>query len=308
LFTPILAVALALSPTAAVNWLSFEGRVEVGALNGYTSYLGNYSGVDGGGSAELGIFLGRPLVDDGAPLTLQPFLQRTARVYLYAGGGGYSRDGDAVVERGRNGRASISIEGYPHPNLYLAANLGLRYDRAEVEPDRFGMFYRQTVGQWRIPVSVTAGLRLGDALFGIQYRIAPSQYEILVPVSLGMKKPEFKVSNWRDLALFARAVVKNRLDLSASVEMVEQGAQATLNAGIFFGAQRLTSLELGINGGASGTCQTAGGFVGISHWISRRMGIGVGYQPNWNRCDSPSDGSPDQITEHIFSLRIFGRR
>src|SRR5579884_2700108 len=135
----LLTLALALPPTGEASQLSLDlsanftyfslsWPVSTGAL------AGDGRAVEGGGSFAATFYLGRPVIDDDAPLSLQPFLQRASVVTLALAGSGFSLTSPGFDRTGSSGLVSADVAGYVTRRLYLGADVGLEFDRAQDTP------------------------------------------------------------------------------------------------------------------------------------------------------------------------------
>jgi hypothetical protein len=84
----------------------------------------SYSGWHGGGEAAATWFVGRPLVDDATPLTLQSYLQRLSRLSLGFGGSGFSGKDTATAYEHSGSTLFTSLGGHLYRGwLVLGAEL-----------------------------------------------------------------------------------------------------------------------------------------------------------------------------------------
>jgi hypothetical protein len=301
LLAGLLAWGLSLAPTEA------PVRLELSADGAFT-----YTGITPGGPAaasvtdefgqgglgrlRVSVFPGRPLVDDDAPLSLQPFLQRAFRLQAAGGFSGNDVEVDSALippthQRSQLGFFQVSAEGYPGGHLYAAASVQVASSAFRIT-DMFGP--GPISSTLAVPVSATFGARFGDLLVAASWTVTPSQTD---------------TAPWRvsqpTAGLSAQWVLRRRWSFTASATWLDGGAQASGGADLFFG--RLLDVFASVDGGHQSPggllSDFAGGRVGAFLWISRFFGAGLSYAAHWT--DYPGI-SVSQVT-HAIQLTVASR-
>jgi hypothetical protein len=131
---PLLVTTLALAPSGDRSYLGLS----VGGDVGYASWSdatvpgGNGAGHSLGGEGGAGFTLYVDgIVDDDAPLSLQPFLQRASSVHVDGGGGGFRHTappGSSFIDQtGTSGYANLDGSVYLARWFYAYLGFGARY-------------------------------------------------------------------------------------------------------------------------------------------------------------------------------------
>jgi len=304
LLAPLLALGLTLAPTGA------PVRLELAADGAFTytaitpsgpaaaSVTGEF-GLAGSGRLRVAVYPLRPLVDDDAPLGLQPFLQRAFRLLATGSFFGSDTEVDAISiapthQRAQTGTFVIGAEGYPDRRFYAAASLQVQSIASRIT----GMFGPQPISS-TTAASVTAslGVRVGDALVAGSWTVLASQTDAASFVT-HMPTP----------GLSAQVVLRRRWSLSAALTVLEGGAQASGGADLFFG--RRLDVSASVNGGHAApsgglTSDFAGGRIGAFFWQSRFFGVGLSYAPQWTRYTTGANGI-SQVA-HLWQLTVATR-
>jgi hypothetical protein len=306
LFVALLAVGLSLAPTGARVRLELSGD---GAFT-YTNLTPSGPGSDtvtdefglaGNGRLRVSLYPCRPLIDDDAPLSLQPFLQRAFRVQASGGFFGSDTEVDSVGldpthQRSQSGFFQALAEGYPSEHLYAAASVQVQSSAFRISrPAMFGGDGPIST-TLAVPVSASLGARVGDLLIAGTWTVTPLQTDS-APWRVRMPTP----------GLNAQVVVRRRWSFAASLTVLEGGAQASGGADLFFG--RALDVFASVNGGhqtpaGGSTSDFAGGRVGAFFWQSRWFGAGLAYAPQWTRFGGVSTVS--QVA-HLLQLTVSSR-
>ena len=301
LFALPLAFVLSLAPTG--NSSRFE--LDLGGNFAVSSWIGTtpdeQTGLTLGGGAgpELTIF-GKRVIDDDAPVSLQPYLQRVNIFHFTAGGSASSSlDSRGVVGSSSfGGGVTADAKIFLSPNLFLGLGFGvLQSTRA---PNNFG----QTSVTLRLPTGVNLGVRFFDAQLAVAYQIDPAE-----PVPLNGGKSSFSVPFWGNVSVSGFFVVRRRAALSARVSVEEGGASARVGVTGYFG--RRLSLWADLYGGKStlhdyGTPLPygwLGGELGFFIWTNRMVGLGLSYSPTWRSYEA----TPPTNLSHVFSFTVRSR-
>jgi hypothetical protein len=295
----ILVLSLALPASGAETRveLSVGGQINVANASALPSQLGplDWSRIGGGGSLGVGVYLGRKLVDDDAPLSLQPFLQRKTTLSLFGNGAGLSSDWNQgalrVAHRDwRQGSVTMSAGGYIRSRFYLSGSVGFSYtawnDRV---PWSGGPIPAppSSVSMTTLALSAVLGWRIVDTLLYAGWGVTV--------VSNGDSNAPSRVPFWGGAYAGAQTVLKRRIELQASVGVLDGGASARAWGEIFFG--RRLGIFAGVYGGAGKSSDTndpfrysfAGGEVGVGLWMSPRVRLDITYAPSWEKPDRSSD-------------------
>jgi hypothetical protein len=221
------------------------------------------SGNRASGSLEAIRFLA-PVVDDDAPRSLQPFLQRAGELYLSAGGGGFvTRNPGAPVDRtDSNLGLGLGMDVYLSRYFALTAGLGYGYD------------VLHDVGVDQATHSFSAhggfGIRAGDARFDASYTFSANDVG-----------GSFDPLRWGSVEITAYAVFDRRFTLNVWGVALQSGGggggevgyYATRDFGFWMGAfgerGKLYTNDLVLN--------RYGGHAGLSYWFTPRLRLGVTY-------------------------------
>ncbi|HEY7955744.1 MAG TPA: hypothetical protein VII38_10650 [Polyangia bacterium] len=284
-----------------------SGQFNVASASAEPSPLGplDWSRMGGGGELEATIFLGRPLVDDEAPLSVQAFLQRETALSLGASGGmlslGWSQTGTTLIHRDwKEGSASASLGGYFHW-LYLAGSLAYRNTAWQDQlRSGAGSLQSPSMTEAELPVSATLGARIADTLVFVGWG--------LTVMSRGSSSTPSQVPFWGGAFAGAQSIIGRRVSLQGGVTVLDGGASVNARVELFFG--RRLGLFLGVSGGASKVTDAsppfrdsfAGGAAGAALWVTRHLKIELTYEPTWER---PSNGT-DTIS-HLIALAVSAR-
>lgn len=294
LSVPLFAATLALAPTGNSSRLELDADFEFFsaaiALAPFTADGGSTLGGDAGAGFTL---FGHRIVDDDAPLSLQPYLQYAATLHVGGGGGGYrfTRDASSTLpgNDSTNGHAEVSASGYLDRTLYGALSARVNY-RHDSDADFTSL---------SIPLSLAGGVRLGDVRLSIGWGVAPTRYNDDV----------FKVSFWGSAFAEVYAVVHRRLSLEASVSVADGGAN--VGGGAWLYLLRRFSVGASVHGGHGHnaelgfTADHAGADVGFTAWTGPRFAIALDYAFDWGRWSYANGTTEDDYTSTIdLSFRL----
>lgn len=208
-------------------------------------------------------FLG-PVVDDGAPRSLQPFLQRAGSLSLSVGGRGFvTRNAFRLQNRTDAAlSAGVSCNVYVARFLALTGGLGYGYDTLHD--------VQLSNRTHSVAASAGLGLRLDDVRFDVAYSFAAATTNgTFVPL------------RWGSLALGLYIVLARRLTLNFHGSVTPDGGTGGLDLGLYL--TRALGLFLGGSGGSvhflSGvTGSQYGGNAGLSYWVSSAARLSAYYQ------------------------------
>lgn len=258
-------------------------------------------GIAGMGRLRVNVYPGRPLIDDDAPPTLQPFLQRAFR--LQAAGGYFgsdvtveSKDIEPTHQLAETGFFQVGAEGYPTDHLYGAASLTVQSSAFRIiRPAGFGGA-GPISSTLSLSVAASLGARFGDVLVAGTWTVTPSQTDT-APWRVRQPTP----------GLSTQIVLRRRWSITAAVTVLEGGAQASGGVDLF--VNRAFVVFASVNGGHSSPAggaesDFAGARVGAFLWQSRWFGLGVAYAPQWTRY--PGVNTITQVA-HFVQLTVASR-
>jgi hypothetical protein len=295
LLAPLLVTTLTLAPTGAASRIDLGVGADV-ALDswryppppGWFEVPGGHST---GGEAFAGMTLYlRDVVDDDAPPTLQPFLQRTSFFHLGGGGGGYSAtnpSGNVPTFGSHFGDVGLSAGGYAGRWFYGYASLGVSYSEASENGVK-------TSSSLSVPVDVAVGVRAGSLLLAAGWTLRP----------IAVDDSPFRVDFWGGVYVRAYGVVRKKLSLGALVQVLDGGAfvagDATLylarrfGIGTYLHGSRSTPGSLGRDNVGTG--------VSFEAWINSRFALWLAYHFDWNHY-APS-GRSDEEHDYVSVISL----
>ncbi len=294
---PLFVITLALAPTGDGSRLElgavadFEGTaVRVSPL--VIGFGGDGGALGGQAGASFTLF-GRRVVDDDAPPSLQPYLQRVFTLHVDGGGGGFRFAPDVNNANGgndsTNGYADAYAAGYARW-LYGYVGFGMRY-RSD-SPSHYSLL--------QLPLDVAAGVRFGDVRLSLGWSVSPTR----------VNEQSFGVPFWGGVYAHAFAVVRRRLALDAQVTVVDGGAAADAGATVYLA--RRFGVGVFARGGAGAPSeltyryQSAGGGVSFEAWTNARTVVAITYSFDWTAygyTQAPTENDYRSIIALSFRLR-----
>jgi hypothetical protein len=273
-------------------------RVELAVYGGPS--MAGASQVSGSGGLSLTIYPHRPILDDGAPYALQPFLQRATSLTLSAwayGTAGYqpSQVGDVPPPASYTSAAGdtrLSTSAYVGRWLVLSGAVGFQASQWTYE----GGVKRG----YGIPFSTGVGVRIRELLLAASYAITPSS-----------RDGAWSAGDGGAGSLRATVVVRRRVSLGMNVTGARNGA--TLSTGVTGYPTRAIGIGFDLGGAtAYGGSLTAA--VSLSYWPSRLIGASLGYRVGWTReYVAPDDSAPSrlvvipEVVNHSISVGLVFR-
>jgi hypothetical protein len=299
------AVVAALAPASR-----FEASV--GTDIGYQDFLATAAhAILGDAGLTLTIYARQPLVDDDAPYSLQPFLQRASRVSLGVSGGGsdfsvdnspYSQTLNTAHRYIAAGSGAASFDIYLRRWIALGASFSI--DGSHID-SYGGNLADDTLG---LHGSLDVGLRWRDLRFDLGYRIDGNH-----------SRGQWLSTYYGHVAASAEAALKRMLLLYVSIDVIDHGA-------LVWGAlaaypMKRFGLFWGLGGGRGGVgssapVDTLNARLGFSAWGSRHIGISVAYELTWTKIEVPIFNGFDpnaqllaseSTLQHIFSFTLSSR-
>jgi len=304
LSAPLLVMTLALAPSNQSYRVDVYAAGHLDVTTGDDNTNGSRE-LGGRGGLGVSIYL-RRLADDDAPPSLQAYLQRTPVLHLDAGGGGSSTTWNDPVphESASTGWADVSISGYARW-LHAGAHVGVAYGTGHSH------LYAPGGGtvddSWSgltIPVDASLGVRWRDTLVSVGWGVSPTR-SALNDVPAG-----FTVPFWGGARASVTTVLQRRLFLDASVVVLENGAAAGGDVGLYPG--RRLGFSAGIKGGHQSHTDNAGGptfpealtnaldYVGVGVdvvvWASPNVYADLRYDFEW---DKHGSGFGDSLSSWV---------
>jgi hypothetical protein len=301
-----LVVLAALPPSGGASWarLGADLQLDAGSMDSAVVYSTDGGWLGGGLNLRASIY-GRPVTDDDAAPSLQPFLQRTPRFHLEASVGGRairsdqfrSPTGMLVSPPARRVDFGLSLSGEGYVRwLYLAGGLDLQYFSWDASPP---------APELLIHPSLTLGVRWGEILLFAGWGLTAYRY--------GEANPS--VNFWGGAFIGGHAVLTRWVDVSVSISVLDHGAIGAARSTLWL--RRRLGLGLGIFGGSGRFSDSpllfdrVGGDADISYWIGPRVAVSVAYAPTWTRAYAvPAFGS--SAIRHLLTFSVdwrpqFGR-
>ncbi len=296
----MLGAMVLLAVATAIPDASSRVQLDAGGAFGYTAFAPPQKGqpfdehsLSGSGGAGVTLYP-RPLVDDDAPLSLQPFLQRLTTLRLSVGAGGFdtTQSQPYVGERiGTNASAQANADVYVTRHFIAGLSAGLGWSRTR---DQYPASPTVIHDYYSIPLALWAGARFRDTRIDLTWSVSPLSSD-----------GAWQVPYWYGVSLSVRSVIQRYVDLYLNVHAIELGAAGTIQLGVYpsrrFGVFAAFSASGGkIYFNEAGTFDRFGGSLGFSLWSSRHFGASFSYQPTWT-------SGPTESTAHVFSLEFLSR-
>ncbi len=204
------------------SWeIELDGDLGSTSFSQGSSYVG-LSESDTHGDAELFVrrFL-RPVVDDDAPRTLQPFLQRASTIFADVTAGGFT-----TTEAGVNGsrvdwNVGAGLGADVYVTKYFALTAALSFDFDELQ-DSIGASFATIDKTNSLSPGGGVGFRIGDARIDLSY------------VGLVQTSSGPTAGNWGTIALSGQAVLARNLLLQLTLSAFHAGAGVSGSAEYFF--------------------------------------------------------------------------
>lgn len=305
---PVALVPAAAVPVDEINDavppVTSRAQFHLGASAGYTAFylpteIQPADGDSVSGSGELGatIFL-RRLVDDGAPLMLQPFLQRVGGFSLSATGGGFTsqvtRAGGVPFERrAAYGSGGLGLDAYVRRFLAITANFAAQYSAVS----DYTAYYPVNPSQ--------TSLALYSAL-GVGLRFADTRIDLGYGVNLNSDdNGSLQVPFWGGAMATLRTVIRQYVDLSLRLAVLDQGAAGGVSIALYPDNNLSLFVSLAYAHGILYANETTTrdrvlGSIGGTMWLSRRLAATLSYAPGWTNGITTS-------VDHIFRFEMLLR-
>jgi hypothetical protein len=221
-----------------------------------------------------------PVVDDDAPRSLQPFLQRASVLYADVGGSGFLTWNPGGGENRTDAQvgATLGLDIYVLRQLALTAAFGYGYDVLQ----DFGV----DDATHSFSGSAGLGLRFGDVRIDASYTFFAND-----------TNGSFAPLRWGEVNLAVFAVIDRVLTVRPWGELIQQGggggvdlgAYPTRNFGVFLSGFALHG-QLYMD---DTLVNRYGGSAGVSYWVAPRVRVGAYYQLTVNVGPLQADGTGD---------------
>jgi hypothetical protein len=304
------AAVAAVAPVAETSRVQFTADTDISITHPTDSP--NYRTVATDVTVSVAAFVRQPLVDDDAPLSLQPFLQRASVVYLSTTGGAttpYQTEPYPFASHREGASAGFNL--YLARSFALTASFGVLAE--DDHPPSNGGTTPGLLSNWLVlPVSLGFGVRWEDVRFDLSYHV--------VPTHDGDDYPRWVPPYFGNLSVSGYLVTKQRVSFAVEVDAIRSGAVASGELHFYF--NRRLSLFVGAWGGRgvlyvnSYSIQNRGGAVlGLTGWLSRHLGFSLSYSPNWTSgpelvlaqpLGGPTTIGVDTMT-HLFTFELLTR-
>ncbi len=261
--------------------LAVEGNAAVQSdTYGNAANDSNANGQRAGGNLDFTFYLGHPLVDDDAPRSLQPFLQRTSTLALHGGGlyehVDYSLRANGGAYRQDYTDESIATRVFILDNVALLGSLGVNYLHDARVPDVALPTSRNVLEP---EGSIGVDVRSGDSSLALSWQL----------VGVHQESTQIPAGAWRDvfwprLSLAGRTVLGHQYDLTASIVAIPDGIEARAGLGIYPTKDLGFSAALEVDHGQiyldnATDYDRVFGNLGVSYWILPRVNAGLTYTP-----------------------------
>lgn len=292
------------APPAPIDARNAPARWQInGGLSGsvYTIQYGpdSNSGQDAHGNTgsiylEPILFL-TPVVDNDAPHSLQPFLQRTSEVYASISGGGFVTRYANVgfTRKSSHAETNVGVDAYLTRNFALTGGFGYGY----------GVLHEDVTVNKQHSFSGSAGfgVRIGDARLDASYNF--NAYD---------QDGTFAKLRWGAVGLRAYVVFAQSFALTLGGYVSDGGGGGSVDLGYY------PTKDLGLFAGFLGQtfvyyttdvrANRYTGSAGISYWVTPSLRFYWSYSLQVN--DAPVQPfQPYEIhgTEHALSLNVLAR-
>lgn len=248
------------------------------------------------GSAYVGptVFL-TPVVDNDAPLSLQPYLQRTSAIYGGISGGGFVTryGGGAFTRKDSSVGANVGADIYVTRHVALTGGFQYAYD----------VLHDESIEDKGHALSGNGGvgMRLGDTRIDASYSF--SAYNL---------DGAFVKPRWGSVALDAYFLIAQSFSVELSGHAAEEGGGGAVNLALF--AKKDLAFFGGLAGQtfvytASGTRSSVyGGSLGLSYWVAPTLRFTWAYGLGLNNAPAqPLQAYETHQTTHSLSASFVAR-
>ncbi len=279
------------------SWdLDFYGSSEVDAFS-YPNPNQHETSLVGSVGASLTRFLA-PVVDDDAPHSLQPFLQRASAVSVELDTGGFAGSigvGNRPLNQEQRDDVyfgpSVGANVYLTPAFALTAAFGYRYDVVTDTSSFMGRPFSFSTKTHELDPGGGVAVRFGDTRFDLGYSV-----QVDIPVNDFISaEPLSLLPKWGTIGLSLETVLNRALDLSFSGEVFDGGAGGSANVEQYFtkdvGAFAGAFAYLGRRYNDGVSHNDYGGDVGASWWVRPRVRLVLEYELAGVNVPSQDSGS-----------------
>lgn len=236
-----------------------------------------------GGLGVRGFFA--PIIDDGAPRSLQPFLQRASSVYVGLSAGGFATSRGNATRSNRYFSVAPSVDFYV--TRWLALSAGADYSYSVLSDD--GVSKTHSIG-----ASAGLGVRGGNARVDLRYAFRANNTD-----------GTFTDPRWGTLTLSVFAVFFRSFRVSVYGQLLDAGAIGGVDLGYY--ATPDLGFFLGGFGGRghlysdNSMVDRAGGSAGLSYWFAPSFRLGPTYGITYNKVRF-SAGSGYEELDHALTI------
>ena len=285
--SPELPTAIVIAPSSApppaapvVNSSRYEfdmdayGRAVAIFTPPFSAYV--FGPAFGGGADVTGTLFIHPLLNDDAPRSLQPFLQRASSMTLSLSGSGIqtqvSPSPGVLPSYGTVG-ATFSVDTYVAGFVALAGSLGLQ--PAWAQSAGFGGTPSSLT--LAVPMSTSVGLRANDTRIDAGYALSPS---------VGTYSPSWNTGFQYAGFLAWRTVIHRFVRLSGSAGLIPAGARLNVAIGVYTSRLFGITAGLGYRRGLLATSDMTAqdrldADIGFTRWLTETVGLNVTFTMLW---------------------------
>ena len=245
------------------------GEAQVSGAGSYSSGTSSLTTYTGLGSASISAFVHHRLRDDDAPLSLQPYLQRTGAVSASLSFSGFSTESPTLPEpyHGTTFGGTLSLDAYPGEIFTLWLSAGFFRSRAD------GGYSGNPGTEWLLPrAEIGPGVRIDDTRVTVGYSYAPT-----------ITNGTYDGRGLGQLYLNITTVIARRAYVSAVGELILSGGRGLLDVGVFpsraFGlGASFEYAEGAIYFDSHDVYRRLQPTASVSWWITRWCALGLEYR------------------------------
>lgn len=248
------------------------------------------------GSIYVGpeVFLS-PVVDNDAPRSLQPYLQRTSTVYGSISGDGFvTRYGNGAFTR-KYTSGSVNVGADVYMTRHVALTGGFQYG--------YNVLHDETIlnKEHSFWGNAGIGVRLGDTRVDASYSFSAQDVD-----------GSFRKPRWGSVAVSAYLLFAESFALTLAGHGSEDGGGGSLGLGVY--TKKDLGFYCGFSGGTfvyidSGTRSNYyTGWLGTSYWVTPTLRFYWAYSLSFNKSPSqPLQPYESDEIEHSLSVSVIAR-